>query len=152
MAGEQRKLAHKAKRDSAAMKTISLLGAIFFPGAFLASMFSTSFFDFSTSTEAHQEMVSSTFWIYWVITIPVTMAIVGAWWVWEKKRDERYEREDRDLEAGSEDMERVIMAAMRKRTMSKHSTWDSGMGRGGGVGAGAGRKSEVVLALGKKSE
>tara|TARA_R110002060_G_scaffold44749_2_gene56090 strand:+ start:248 stop:454 length:207 start_codon:yes stop_codon:yes gene_type:complete len=29
MAGEQRKLAHSSKRDSAAMKIISLLGAVF---------------------------------------------------------------------------------------------------------------------------
>lgn len=71
------------------------------------------------------------------------MAIVGIWWVWERRRDERYEREDKDLEKGSEDMERVIMAAMRKRTMSKHSTWDA---------VGMSKKSEVVLALGKKGE
>ena len=75
-----------------------------------------------------------------MITIPVTMAIVGAWWIWEKRRDERYEREDKDLERGSEDMERVIMAAMRKRTMSKHSTWDTT------------KRGEAVLALTKKSE
>ena len=74
------------------------------------------------------------------------MAIVGIWWVWERRRDQRYEKEDKDLEKGSEDMERVIMAAMRKRTMSKHSTWDTG-----GVGV-DGKRSEVVLALGKKSE
>lgn len=157
MAGEQRKLAHKAKRDSAAMKTISLLGAIFFPGAFLASVFSTSFFDFSpasqdaagASADSAMAMVSSKFWIYWVITIPVTMAIVGVWWIWERKRDERYEREDKDLEKGSEDMERDIMAAMRKRTMSKHSTWgkDSKWDT-----VGLGKRAEVVLALGKKSE
>jgi len=83
-----------------------------------------------------------------VITIPVTMAIVGAWWIWEKRRDERYEREDKDLERGSEDMERVIMAAMRKRTMSKHSTWDSGVN----VSSVGGGKRVEVLALGKKSE
>lgn len=36
MAGEQRKLAHASKRDSATMKTISLLGSVFLPGAYLA--------------------------------------------------------------------------------------------------------------------
>lgn len=36
MAGEQRKLAHASKRDSSTMKTISLLGSIFLPGAYLA--------------------------------------------------------------------------------------------------------------------
>jgi len=37
----------------------------------------------------------------------------------------KYDREDADLEKGSEDMEKNIMATMRKRTMSKVSTWDT---------------------------
>jgi hypothetical protein len=36
MAGEQRKLANASKRDSSTMKTISLLGSVFLPGAYLA--------------------------------------------------------------------------------------------------------------------
>jgi hypothetical protein len=47
------------------------------------------------------------------------------WLRWEKKREQMYDREDLDLEKGSEDMERQIMAMMRKRTMSKASTWDA---------------------------
>ena len=121
MAGEQRKLAHASKRDSAAMKTISLLGAIFFPGAYLASVFSMTFFNFQNQGAA----VDNRFWIYWAITIPVTVFIVGIWYVWEKKRERRYENEDQDLEKGSEDMEKEIMATMRKRTLSKASTWDT---------------------------
>ncbi|RFU33233.1 hypothetical protein B7463_g3112, partial [Scytalidium lignicola] len=120
MAGEQRKLAHASKRDSAAMKTISLLGAIFLPGAYLASVFSMTFFNFQDGAST----VSTQFWIYWAITVPLTMLIVGAWYVYEKKRERKYDKEDRDLEQGSEDMEREIMAMMRKRTMSKASTWD----------------------------
>lgn len=120
MAGEQRKLAHASKRDSAAMKTISLLGAVFLPGAYLASVFSMTFFNFQNEGPK----VSNQFWIYWVVTIPVTVVIVGMWYIWEKKRERRYDREDLDLEKGSEDMEKNIMATMRKRTMSKASTWD----------------------------
>jgi protein-S-isoprenylcysteine O-methyltransferase Ste14 len=120
MAGEQRKLAHASKRDSAAMKTISLLGAIFLPGAYLASVFSMTFFNFQNSGPA----VSPNFWIYWVVTIPVTVAIVIFWYVWEKRREAMYDKEDADLEKGSEDMEKDIMATMRKRTMSKATTWD----------------------------
>jgi hypothetical protein len=120
MAGEQRKLAHASKRDSAAMKTISLLGAIFFPGAYLASVFSMTFFNFQNPGP----VVNNRFWIYWAITIPVTIFIVGIWHVWEKRRERKYESEDRDLEKGSEDMEKDIMATMRKRTLSKASTWD----------------------------
>lgn len=121
MAGEQRKLAHASKRDSAAMKTISLLGAIFFPGAYLASVFSMTFFNFQQPGQA----VSNQFWIYWAVTIPTTIMIVAMWYVWEKKRERRYNSEDQDLEKGSEDMEKEIMATMRKRTMSKASTWDT---------------------------
>jgi hypothetical protein len=122
MAGEQRKLAHASKRDSTAMKTISLLGAIFFPGAYLASVFSMTFFNFQNS---EGPSVSEQFWIYWAVTIPVTVIIVAIWYVWEKKREARYNKEDTDLERGSEDMEKVIMATMRKRTLSKVSTWDT---------------------------
>ena len=45
--------------------------------------------------------------------------------MWEKRRERKYEREDLDLEKGSEDMEKEIMAMMRKRTLSKVSTWDT---------------------------
>lgn len=47
MAGEQRRLAHASKRDSTAMKTISLLGAVFLPGTLVSSIFSMTFFDFA---------------------------------------------------------------------------------------------------------
>lgn len=121
MAKEQRQLAHAAKRDSSTMKTISLLSAIFFPGAYLASVFSMTFFNFQNDgTPA----VSESFWLYWAVTIPCTMIIVGWWYIWEKKRERRYNLEDIDLERGSDDMEKEIMATMRKRTMSKASTWD----------------------------
>ncbi|CRK12188.1 hypothetical protein BN1708_017142, partial [Verticillium longisporum] len=72
MAGEQRRLAHASKRDSTAMKTISLLGAIFLPGTFLASVFSMTFFDFGAGAET---VVSTQLWVYFVITVPVTAAI-----------------------------------------------------------------------------
>jgi cytochrome c-type biogenesis protein CcmH/NrfF len=79
-----------------------------------------TFFNFQTSGPA----VSPNFWIYWVVTIPVTVAIVIFWYVWEKRREAMYDKEDADLEKGSEDMEKDIMATMRKRTMSKATTWD----------------------------
>jgi hypothetical protein len=126
MAGEQRKLAHASKRDSTAMKTISLLGAVFLPGAYLASVFSMSFFNFQEG----ERTLSDQFWIYWIVTVPITVIVVAGWWIWERRRERMYEEEDRDLERGSEGMEREIMANMRRRTLSKISTWDSGTNKG----------------------
>lgn len=122
MAGEQRKIAHASKRDSAAMKWISLIGAVFLPGAYLASVFSMTFFNWG---DPSKPAVTTSFWIYWAVDIPVTAVIVLIWYVWEKRREAKYDREDADLEKGSDDMEKNIMATMRKRTMSKVSTWDT---------------------------
>ncbi len=144
MAGEQRRLAHASKRDSNSMKIISLLGAIFLPATFLASIFSMSFFDFipdgnndSTSSPssgssspsgggAAWSPVSPLLWIYFAITIPITLAIVVCWRLWDRRREAQYEREDADIEAGIDKMEAQIMATMRKKTMSKARTWGTG--------------------------
>ncbi|KFY25873.1 hypothetical protein V493_04399 [Pseudogymnoascus sp. VKM F-4281 (FW-2241)] len=128
MAGEQRKLAHASKRDSGAQKTIALLGALFLPGAFLASMFSMSFFNFQNGVvDSNPEgpIVSGSFWIYWAVTIPLTLFIVGMWHYWERRKERRYLEEDLLLEKGVESMEIQIQAQMRRRTMSKVATWDT---------------------------
>lgn len=54
MAGQQRRLAHGSKRDGDSMKTLSLLGAIFLPATYLASVFSMTFFNFQNGTPSQQ--------------------------------------------------------------------------------------------------
>ncbi|GJC95376.1 protein kinase [Colletotrichum higginsianum] len=122
MAGEQRRLAHASKRDSTAMKTISLLGAVFLPGTFLASVFSMTFFDFGNGADP---VISKELWVYFAITIPLTIVIVGGWIVFDRRREGKFASEDADLEKNIEHMEADIMAMMRKRTMSKANTWTS---------------------------
>ncbi|KAK1598711.1 uncharacterized protein LY79DRAFT_252917 [Colletotrichum navitas] len=122
MAGEQRRLAHASKRDSTAMKTISLLGAVFLPGTFLASVFSMTFFDFGKDADP---VISKDLWVYFAITIPLTIAIVVGWILFDRRREGKFASEDADLEKNIEHMEADIMAMMRKRTMSKANTWTS---------------------------
>ncbi|KAK3897088.1 hypothetical protein C8A05DRAFT_48161 [Staphylotrichum tortipilum] len=151
MAGEQRRLAHAAKRDSTSMKILSLLGAIFLPATYLASIFSMSFFDFipdgnndspspspspsspnsnssgsSGGGGSNWSPVSPLLWIYFAIAIPMTLAIVVCWRMWDRRREAQYELEDADIEAGIDKMEAQIMATMRKKTMSKARTWELG--------------------------
>jgi hypothetical protein len=81
--------------------------------------------DNSTSTDSsNPPVVSPQFWLYWAISLPLTLAIVMIWWIWERQREKRYEQEDTELEKGVETMEIQIQSAMRKRTMSKVATWD----------------------------
>lgn len=42
-------IAEDGKRDSVAMKTISLLGVVFLPGTFVATLFSIDMFDWGTA-------------------------------------------------------------------------------------------------------
>ncbi|EQL02534.1 hypothetical protein OCS_01751 [Ophiocordyceps sinensis CO18] len=141
IAGEQRRIAHASKRDSTAMKTISLMGALFLPGTYLA------FFNFQAGTPSPQLLfppppscsvtsltsgvkgaaphVASQFWIYFAVTIPLTVAIVLSWWWFDRRREAQYAKDDEDLEKNIDKMEREIMFHLRKRTMSKANTWNS---------------------------
>ncbi|KJK77484.1 hypothetical protein H634G_07223 [Metarhizium anisopliae BRIP 53293] len=121
IAGEQRRIAHASKRDSTAMKTISLMGTLFLPGTYLASVFSMTFFNFQES--AHP--VSMDLWIYFAVTIPITAAIVAIWVWFDRRREAQYARDDEDLEQNIDKMEKEIMFHLRKRTMSKTHTWNS---------------------------
>ena len=88
--------------DSAAMKTVSVLGLLFLPGTFISvsdgssygrlcstdvfqAVFSTSFFNFSpgNSTDPQHWTVSENFWIYWAVAIPATVVTVFIWVLWQ---------------------------------------------------------------------
>ncbi|OAA48309.1 Mg2+ transporter protein, CorA-like/Zinc transport protein ZntB [Beauveria brongniartii RCEF 3172] len=122
IAGEQRRIAHASKRDSTAMKTISLLGTLFLPGTFLASVFSMTFFNFQSSAGP---VISDKLWVYFLLTIPITAAIVGIWIWYDKRKEAQYAQDDEDLEKDITKMELDIMMNLRKRTMSKNHTWNT---------------------------
>lgn len=138
MARDQRKLAHASKRDSGAQKTIALLGALFLPGAFLASVFSTSFFNFQNGLaddggNPELPVVAKEFWVFWAFTLPITIIVVAGWVYWEKKKEKRYKIEDEENGRDVENMEMAIQKQMRQRIMSKAGTWDTKMVNGFGA-------------------
>ncbi|KAK4241228.1 hypothetical protein C8A03DRAFT_41293 [Achaetomium macrosporum] len=114
IAGEQRRLAHASTRDGRAMKGLSLLGAIFLPGTFLASIFSMSFFNFEPSelTDvrrcADDQTISSLLWIYFALTTPLTGLVVLGWLWWERARQRQLAREQAELEESIQNMEKDI--------------------------------------------
>ncbi len=94
--------------------------------------------------------MSAYLWIYFVVTIPLTVLIVGSWYFLDRRRERQYAIEDEDIERGIERLEKDILAVMRKKTMSKASTWNSSGNQGFriGAGAGAGGRSNTVTAGG----
>ncbi|KAI0180006.1 hypothetical protein GGR52DRAFT_568769 [Hypoxylon sp. FL1284] len=134
IASQQRRLAHATKRDGTAMKTLSLLGAVFLPGTFIASIFSMTFFDFNvgpnygdpSDSSGEGAQVSNQLWLYFAVTVPLTLIIVLSWYFIDHRREKQYKLEDVMIEKGIDTMEKDILAIMRKKTINKATTWNSG--------------------------
>jgi Mg2+ and Co2+ transporter CorA len=86
IAHDTRTIAVASKRDSSSMKILAVVTTAFLPGAFVATLFSSSMFDWFAS-EGHP-VVSGRFWVYWSITVPLTLITMGIWLrleLWMKK-------------------------------------------------------------------
>ncbi|KAF3022626.1 hypothetical protein E8E14_013883 [Neopestalotiopsis sp. 37M] len=87
VAEESAKVAISSKRDSMAMKTVAVLTMIFLPGTFVAAFLSMPLFEWNADTGAYPS--STPFqWIYWAITLPLTIILMigwRAWWAIEEK-------------------------------------------------------------------
>ncbi|KAF1841945.1 uncharacterized protein K460DRAFT_176120 [Cucurbitaria berberidis CBS 394.84] len=78
-----------SQMDSTNMRTIAAVTLAFLPGTFIATLFSTGFFSFS----GEGQVVSHWFWLYWVCTIVLTLAVYVSWYIsTRRKRRERSTR------------------------------------------------------------
>ncbi|KAL3299032.1 Protein kinase [Colletotrichum asianum] len=109
IAGDQRQLSNDSKSDSKAMKALSLLGATFLPGTFLASIFSMTFFDFQEGSS-----LSPKIWIYFAFTIPLTVLVVLGWFLWEHNRKQPKESDLPTFGIGRTATELTILSELRQ--------------------------------------
>ena len=77
-------IADAARRDSLEMKGIAILTMTFLPMTAFASIFSMNAF-FAMGSDNSTIIVSDKFWIFWVVTVPVTVAILAGWGFWKEK-------------------------------------------------------------------
>lgn len=82
LAKDSRTVATASQRDSSSMKALAAVTILFLPGTSIASLFSMSMFDW----RAGEQAVSDRFWIYWAITIPLTVLTVSFWLIWDHRR------------------------------------------------------------------
>lgn len=113
MAHHQRLLGLAAKRDSQSMKALSIIGAIFLPATYLASLFSMTFFSFQNGSTN----VAPTLWIYFAITIPLTLIVLGFWFWWDRRREKKFADEEKAIEDALPHMESSFVSMLvEKRT------------------------------------
>lgn len=73
------------RQDSNAMKAIAVLTLVFLPLTGIASLFSTPFFEVAGS----HLWVSASIWIFWVITVCLTVSMIAFWIWWYRSMKER---------------------------------------------------------------
>jgi hypothetical protein len=86
---ELKVMAEASAQDSTAMVFISLVTLFFLPATFLSSLFSTTFFNFQYPVPS---TVSSFQWLYWAITLPLTMALWLIYLLWTKRKQRNINR------------------------------------------------------------
>ncbi|KIW69467.1 hypothetical protein PV04_05343 [Phialophora macrospora] len=89
------RIATSTKRDSIAMTTFTFITAVFLPGTYVSSLFSMSMFDWLPSEDDGGETprVSTKFYAYWCITVPLTVLVMAGWLMWYKRADRAWQKE-----------------------------------------------------------
>ncbi|KAL8728687.1 MAG: hypothetical protein Q9166_005251 [cf. Caloplaca sp. 2 TL-2023] len=81
IAEQSQRTAVDTKRESVAMRTISALTMVFLPGTFVGTIFGMAFFNFNEDGTRTMR-VSPVWWLYVVITVPLTALVLGLWVGW----------------------------------------------------------------------
>ena len=76
-----RQIAEDSKRDSTSMKAIAAVTMFFLPGTFVASLFAMPIFSWSAT--AGNDVISHRIWVYWAVTIPLTLITFGCFLLWD---------------------------------------------------------------------
>ncbi|KAM4054354.1 hypothetical protein HRG_005236 [Hirsutella rhossiliensis] len=74
-------VASLTRKDGKLMKSIAVLTMLFLPATFLATLFSTGFFDWKAA-QGSVATISPYIWIYVVVSMVLTVLTLGAWYVY----------------------------------------------------------------------
>jgi hypothetical protein len=97
-----------SQRDTSAMKTVAMVTMAFLPGTFVASFFAMPMLNWDAT--AYSEIVSPRFWIYWMVTVPLTMAVFAVWWVLQivkERKQKKAEKEQKMVKEGRAEVVKV---------------------------------------------
>ena len=64
------------------MKTLAAVTVAFLPGTFVAAFFAMPLFRWDAVDDGM--VVSKRFWVYWAVTIPLTVLTLMVWVLWTK--------------------------------------------------------------------
>ena len=82
-------IAVDGKHDGTAMKTVAILGIVFLPGTFVATLFSLDIFRWGDNDQRKTSSLTvlPTIWIYWAVTVPLTVVTFLVWALWSRREN-----------------------------------------------------------------
>jgi Mg2+ and Co2+ transporter CorA len=78
-------IALESKRDNLSMITIAAITMVFLPGTFVASFFAMPLLNWQAPKGT--TVVSHRFWVYWAVTVPLTIGTILLWLAWFRRKD-----------------------------------------------------------------
>ena len=84
IAEDSRKVAILTRRDSTDMRIIASVTLVFLPGTFVATFFGTNLFQFIPAGSSR--VVSKWVWLYWVLTVVITVLVLVSWWLFSRRQ------------------------------------------------------------------
>jgi Mg2+ and Co2+ transporter CorA len=79
------------------MKTLAAVTVAFLPATFVASFFAMPLFNWNA--DRNSTVVNDRFWIYWAVTVPLTLSTLIIWLSWTYRQTlihRAQDRKDRD--------------------------------------------------------
>jgi hypothetical protein len=87
------------------MKALAVITAVFLPASYIATLFSMSMFNWqgaedsnaattngTSSAPASSHVVMPSIWIYWVVSVVLTLFIIVGWRVWWLNEDRKFQK------------------------------------------------------------
>ncbi|KAH0008715.1 hypothetical protein KCU78_g11097, partial [Aureobasidium melanogenum] len=90
-------IARATRADSVAMKTIAIVTLTFLPATYVSAILGMNFFSYNPDTHGGHITYSPDLWLYFVVSIPLTIAVLTIWWVWQR-REEMAEKSENTTE------------------------------------------------------
>lgn len=107
-------IATASKRDSSIMKVLAVLGTLFLPASFIATLFSMPLLAWDGD---NGHTVQSQFWVYLAVTIPLTLVVMSLsllWVWWNQKKSQQEEHSN---------LSRLTRPTSNLLGLNKVSTW-----------------------------
>ncbi|KAH0368920.1 hypothetical protein KCU65_g3769, partial [Aureobasidium melanogenum] len=93
-------IANATRVDSVAMKTIAIVTLTFLPATYVSAILGMNLFSYNPDTHGGHITYSPDLWLYFVVSIPLTAAVLTIYWAWQK-REERTENLESVIEKGA---------------------------------------------------